>query len=50
MGGVCGLQLVALVSGSWGLGTTLAVLALPGLVGAGLLLLLPETHREPLPE
>lgn len=50
VGGVCGLQLVALLSGSRGLGTTLAVLALPALVGAGLLLRLPETHREPLPD
>jgi MFS family permease len=50
LGGVAGLQLVAAAQPHLGLGRSIATVGAAGLVAAGLLLLLPETKGEPLPD
>jgi MFS family permease len=50
IGGIAGLQAVSVLSQTIGLGRALALAAVIGLAGAGLLLLLPETKQAPLPD
>ena len=50
LGSVAGLQAVALLSQSVGLGPALALTGVVAFAGAGLLLLLPETRGAPLPD
>jgi predicted MFS family arabinose efflux permease len=50
LGSVAGLQVVGALSAALGLGRGLEVAGLAALAGAGLLLLLPETRQQPLPE
>jgi MFS transporter, SHS family, lactate transporter len=50
LGGVAGLQLAAALSGRLGLGRAIALGGLFAMVGAVVLLLLPETRGRPLPE
>lgn len=50
VGGLVGLQAVGLLSQSTGLGPAMAIAAVFGVAGAGLLALLPETKEQPLPE
>ncbi len=50
LGGIAGLQLVALLSPALGLGRALALAAVAGVASAVLLLLLPETKAQPLPD
>jgi MFS family permease len=50
IGGIAGLQLVAALEPRLGLGKALALVAPAALLGAFLLLLLPETRGAPLPE
>ncbi len=50
LGGIAGLQVVALLEPTFGLGSAIAVMALPALAGALILLLLPETRGQPLPD
>jgi SHS family lactate transporter-like MFS transporter len=50
IGGIAGLQAVAALSQSIGLGRALGLASVVGLAGAGLLLLLPETKQAPLPD
>jgi MFS family permease len=50
LGGIAGLQIVAAVQPHLGLGRSLVVTGAAALVAAGLLLLLPETRGQPLPE
>jgi hypothetical protein len=49
-GGVAGLQLVAALQPHLGLGRALAATGLAALAGAVLLLALPETRAQPLPD
>jgi MFS family permease len=49
-GGVLGLQLVAATQSPLGLGHSLVVAGVAALAGAGLLLALPETRAQPLPD
>jgi SHS family lactate transporter-like MFS transporter len=49
-GGVLGLQLVAAAQSHLGLGRSLAATGVAALVGAALLLALPETRGQPLPD
>lgn len=49
-GGIVGLQVVAILTPRVGLGMSLAVCVGAPIIAAGLLLLLPETRAEPLPE
>lgn len=49
-GGIIGLQAVAALTPALGLGRALATLAAAGVVSACLLLLLPETKAQPLPD
>lgn len=50
IGGIVGLQAVGLLSAGIGLGRAIAIAGAAGLVGAFLLVLLPETNRAPLPD
>jgi len=50
IGGIAGLQAVAHLSQPIGLGPALAVASAVAIVGAALLLMLPETKQAPLPE
>jgi predicted MFS family arabinose efflux permease len=50
LGGILGLQLVGLLQPRLGLGPSLVLASTGALAGAVLLLLLPETRGEPLPE
>jgi MFS family permease len=50
LGSVAGLQAVALLSQSLGLGRSLELVGVAALAGAFLLLLLPETRQSPLPD
>ena len=50
VGGVAGLQAVGLLSGTIGLGPAIAIAGVAGLIGAFLLVMLPETNGAPLPE
>ena len=49
-GGVLGLQVVAAAQAHWGLGHSLAATGVVALVSAALLLALPETRGQPLPD
>jgi MFS transporter, AAHS family, benzoate transport protein len=50
LGGIVGLQAVAALTPALGLGRSLAVLGVAGVVSAAVLLLLPETRGRPLPD
>ncbi|HKV87160.1 MAG TPA: MFS transporter, partial [Candidatus Dormibacteraeota bacterium] len=50
VGGVAGLQAVGLLSRTIGLGPAIAIAGVAGLIGAFLLVMLPETNGAPLPE
>jgi hypothetical protein len=49
-GGILGLQLLSVFGFGLGLGHALALLAVGPLIGGGLLLFLPETRAQPLPD